>query len=208
MTPPTIFVVDDDLAIRSSISWLIESVSLRVETFASAEALLERLESEPPGCVVADLRLPSLSGLDIQRELNERGSSLPLIMISAHPEIPTAVRAVRLGALDFIQKPFSDQHLLDRVREAVALNATERRYRTRLNEARICYERLTPRERDVMRAIVDGKANKQVAADLGISSRTIETHRRRIMDKMQADSLATLVRFSIMLDVGPSKDEV
>jgi RNA polymerase sigma factor (sigma-70 family) len=197
---PTVFVVEDDEAHRKSLAWLIESVGLRVETHPSAQAFLDALDPERTGCVVADLRMPGPSGLDLQQELIARASLLPMILISGHSEIPAAVRAMRAGALDFIEKPFSDQHLLDRIREALERNEAARKRFERRASLAARLSRLTAREREVMEAIVAGLANKAIAAKLEISPKTVEAHRARIMTKMKADSVADLVRASLEFD--------
>ena len=200
---PTVFVVDDDAAMRKSMVWLIQSVGLRVEAYASARAFLAALTPERRGCAVVDLRMPGGSGLDIQDELIARQSCLPIILISAYAEIPAAVRALRAGALDFIEKPFSDQHLLDRVREAIERNRELSEGVAQRAQLAERLARLTVRELEVMRAIVKGHANKVIAADLGISPKTVEVHRSRVMAKMRVDSVADLVRAWLVLEVGP-----
>jgi len=196
---PTVFVVEDDEAHRKSLAWLIESVGVGVETYASAEAFLEVFDPGRSGCVVTDLRMPGSSGLDLQEELLARGSLLPIILISGHAEIAAAVRAMRAGALDFIEKPFSDQHLLDRIREGIERNCELRQQAERHAQLAGRFASLTAREREVMEAIVAGRANKVIAADLAISPKTVEVHRARIIAKMQVDSLAELVRVSLEL---------
>lgn len=208
---PTVFVVEDDEAHRKSLAWLIESVGLGVETYPSARDFLDALEPERPGCVVADLRMPGLSGLDLQQELIAQKSSLPIILISAHSEIPAAVRAMRAGALDFIQKPFSDQHLLDRIREGLERNRELRRACDHRTEVAARFARLTPREWEVAEAIVSGRANKVIAAEFDISPKTVEAHRARIMAKIQVDSVAELVRVWLYFErevqaAGPTPD--
>ncbi len=199
---PTVFVVEDDAAHRKSLAWLIGSVALPVETFDSGRAFLDALAPAWPGCVVADLRMPGLSGLDLQQELLARRSLLPIILVSGHAEIPAAVRAMRSGAIDFIEKPFSDQHLLDRIREALEHNAQARGEAARHRELTTRFGRLTQREREVMDAIVAGHANKVIAADLDISPKTVEAHRAHLMTKMRARSVADLVRASIQMEAG------
>lgn len=199
--PPTVYVVDDDHAVRESLQWLIESVGLPVETFDSAKAFLTRCETGPVrGCLVVDVRLPGVSGLDLQDQLRERGLYLPTIVITGHGDVPVAVRAMKAGALDFIEKPFSDQTLLDRIREAMDKDEQLHALRARCDVLVERYDRLTNREREVMQLVVAGRLNKQIAAELGLSHKTIEVHRAHVMDKMQADSLADLVRMAVVLE--------
>lgn len=198
---PTVYVVDDDKAVRDSLCWLIESVGMRVETFASAREFLDRCDAgEMRGCLVADVRLPGVSGLDLQENLRRRGLHLPTIIITGHGDVPIAVRAMKGGALDFIEKPFSDQVLLDRVREALTRDERYRELALRHDEIAQRYERLSRREREVMELVVQGRLNKQIAADLDLSHKTIEVHRAHAMEKMEADSLADLVRMAVVLE--------
>jgi two-component system, LuxR family, response regulator FixJ len=190
----TVFVVDDDAAVCSSLRFLIESVGLRVKTFTSANEFLAACSAEDPGCLVLDLRMPGMSGLELQEHLNQRGISLPVIIITAHGDVPTAVRAMHAGAVDFMSKPFSDQALLDRIHQAIEKDARLRSERAVLAGIAARVALLTPRECEVMEYVVAGKANKEIAADLDLSSKTVETHRARVMDKMQAGSVAELVR--------------
>lgn len=190
----TVFVIDDDMAVRESLRWLLESVGLRVEVFANADALLDRVTADSAGCLLLDVRLPGMSGLDLQQVLHERGIDLPIIIITGHGDVPIAVRALKGGAMDFIEKPFNDQMLLDRVRDALERDRQRRAERDRSASVRNRIDRLTPRERQVMDLVVQGKLNKQIAAHLGLSHKTIEVHRAHIMRKMEADSVATLVR--------------
>jgi two-component system response regulator FixJ len=196
---PTVFVVDDDKAVRESLRWLLESVNLRVETFANADAFLERYVDPAPGCLVVDVRLPGMSGLDLQQVLRQRDVRVPVIVITGHGDVPVAVRAMKAGAIDFIEKPFSDQTLLDRVRFAMDLDANQRRDRMEELEVRRRVDRLSSREREVMEQVVEGKLNKEIAEELGLSPKTIEVHRAHVMDKMEADSVAMLVRMVMVL---------
>lgn len=191
---PTVFVVDDDPAMRQSLRWLIESVHLAVETFASAQEFLAAYNPERPGCLVLDVRMPGMGGLDLQAELARRQIEIPIIVITGYAEVATAVRALKAGAIDFIEKPFSDQLLLDRIQQAIASDrqARERRAERAAVAARVA--QLTPRERDVMQLVVAGSSNREIAAELGLSIKTVEVHRARVMEKMQVDSLAELVR--------------
>lgn len=190
---PTIFVVDDDEAVRDSLGLLMQSVGLPVETFDSCQAFLDVYTEERSGCLLLDIRMPGMNGIRLQAELLERQSTLPIIFITGHGDIPMAVEAIKRGAADFIPKPFRDQELLDRV-DKVLNDDRKSREDQQENEAinqRI--DSLTQRESEVMRLMVDGKANKVIAIELHISQRTIETHRARVMEKMQATSFAHLV---------------
>lgn len=197
---PTVFVVDDDEAVRDSLSLLIRSVGLEVESYESAAAFLEDLDSERPGCLVLDVRMPGMSGLELQDRLLQQGTALPVIFITGHGDVPMAVRAMRAGAVDFIEKPFNDQDLLDRIQLALKRQAEERESLEERQQIDRRLGRLTPREAEVMELLVAGSANKQIAARLGLSQRTVEIHRANIMRKMEADSLADLVRMAIVAE--------
>jgi two-component system, LuxR family, response regulator FixJ len=196
--PPVVFVVDDDPAMRDSLRWLIESTGLQVETFADAQTFLARIRPELPGCLVLDVRMPGMSGLDLQSELTRRGIGLPTIVVTGHAEVPMAVRAVKAGAIDFIEKPFSDQLLLDRVRQGIEMDRQERDGRARRTEILRRMSLLTQREREVLDLVVVGKANKEIAATLHLSPKTVEVHRSHVMEKMQASSVAELVRLALV----------
>ena len=201
MSPdPVVHVVDDDAAVRDSLRWLMDSVGLPVVTYASGEALLEVITPEQPGCVVADLRMPGMSGLDVHQQLSERGCELPVILISGHGDVPVAVRALKSGVADFIEKPFSDQELLDCVQQALRRDAENRRRMLHLDELLSRYRTLTPRELDVLRLVVNGSSNKAISATLGISLKTVETHRARVMEKMAAGSVSELVRMTLIIE--------
>jgi two-component system, LuxR family, response regulator FixJ len=195
---PTVFVVDDDRAMRDSLRWLLESVGLTVRTYSTAADFLREYEPAQPGCLVLDVRMPGMSGLDLQAELVRRGAGLPTIVVTGHAEVPMAVRAVKAGAVDFIEKPFSDQLLLDRVRQALGIDRLEREVRHRREEARRRLESLTAREREVLGLVAAGKANKEIAASLGLSPKTVEVHRAHVMSKMAVDSLAELIRVALL----------
>jgi FixJ family two-component response regulator len=195
----SVYVVDDDPAMRDSLKWLLESVDFQVHVFESATSFLEEYGGQRPACLVLDVRMPGMSGLDLQDELVRRGITIPMIMISAHGDVPVAVRALKTGAIDFIEKPFSDQLLLDRVRQALhndqqASETDEVKETIRARKAS-----LTPREKVVMELVVAGNPNKSVASHLGLSQKTVEIHRARVMSKMSAGSLAELVRDCLML---------
>ena len=192
--PQTVFVVDDDDAVRNSLRMLLKSAGVHAEASASAQEFLSSYEVTQPGCLVLDVRMPGMSGLEMQHELNLRGATIPVIFITGHGDIPMAVEAMQHGAFDFLQKPFRDQELLDRVQRALIRDAD---YRARLRQTDRIRERLaslSPREREVLNLVTQGKANKMVAGDLGVSQRTVEIHRAHVMQKMEAGSLADLVR--------------
>ncbi len=189
-----VYVVDDDEAVRDSLALLLESVELPCRTFASAAEFLETHDPDQHSCLVADIRMPGMSGLDLQEELNRRSSTIPILFITGHGDVPMAVDAMKSGALDFIQKPFRDQELLDRIHQALESDEKHREENRELSETRDRLERLTARETEVMHRVVQGQANKVIAMDLGVSQRTVEIHRARVMQKMGARSLAQLVR--------------
>ena len=191
---PTVFIVDDDAAIRFAMQALMDSVNLSHEIFASADEFLEKIGGQRPGCLVLDIRMPGLGGLELQEELIKRGNTLPIIFITGHGDVPMAVEAMQKGAVDFIQKPFRDQELLDRIREALATDEERREAQQHHAEVAGRLERLTNREREVFDLVVTGKPNKVIAYELGVSQRTVEIHRARVMEKMQARSLADLVK--------------
>jgi RNA polymerase sigma factor (sigma-70 family) len=202
---PTVFVVDDDPAMRNSLRWLIESVGLAVAAYATAEEFLERYDPRRPGCLVLDVRMPGMSGLDLQDDLAQRRITIPTIVITGHAEVAMAVRAVKAGAIDFIPKPFSDQLLLDRIRQALDQDRRDREARELESDVARRVSHLTQREREVMDLIVAGKANKEVAAELGLSPKTVEVHRAHVMEKMQVASLADLVRVALLADRAPRR---
>ena len=191
---PTVYVVDDDAAIRDSLRLLIETARLRVATFANSREFLARYDADVPGCLVLDIRLPDSSGLDLQQQLVAEGIAVPVIIVTGHGDVPIAVRAMRTGAIDFIEKPYDDQVLLDRIRHAVDLDIRNRRDRAQRQDILARLALLTPREREVLDGVVGGFANKQIAGDLRISTKTVEAHRAHVMEKMRVDSLAELVR--------------
>jgi two-component system response regulator FixJ len=199
-TDPLVYVVDDDPAVLDAIRLLLRSVGLPSQTFESAAAFLDAFDRDQHGCLVLDVRMPSMSGIDLQEKLQDMGATIPIVFVTAHGDIPMAVQAVKAGALDFIPKPFRDQDLLDRVHQAIAIDTQQRREREGKLSLSARYNALSPREREVLELVVAGKANKVIAADLGISQRTVEIHRARVMQKMGADSLPDLVRLTIELD--------
>ncbi len=191
---PLVYIVDDDEAVRDSLSLLLKAVGLTGQTFSSAAEFLNDYDPEQHGCLVADIRMPGMSGLDLQDELNRRGAQLPLIFITGHGDVPMAVDAMKSGALDFIEKPFRDQDLLDRVQQALAWDKERRIENLKTLAIRERLATLTPRETEVMECVVQGQANKVIAMDLGVSQRTVEIHRARVMEKMAVRSVAKLVR--------------
>ena len=197
---PTVYVVDDDPAMRSSLRWLIESVGLLVRTCGSAREFLDTYRDGEPGCLVLDVRKPGMSGLDLQAELVRQRISIPVLIITGYAEVPLAVRAMKAGAFDFIEKPFSDQTLLDRIRAAVAQDEVARRRRTAREQVEARMRLLTPRERDVMERVISGMSNKLIAAELKLSMKTVEVHRAHVMEKLQAGSLADLIRLALLAD--------
>ena len=202
-----VYVVDDDSSVREAIKSLIRSVGLRVETFGTAQEFLKSARPDAPGCVVLDVRLPGLSGLDLQRELAANGSNLPVIFITGHGDIPMSVRAMKAGALEFLTKPFRDQDLLDAIQQALERDRGARQQRSETAGLRERFDSLTAREREVMGLVVSGLLNKQIAGELGTSEVTIKIHRSQVMKKMSAGSLAELVRMTEKLGIPAAKDQ-
>jgi FixJ family two-component response regulator len=201
----TVFVIDDDPSVREAIENLVNSVGVRVEVFETAQAFLHSKRLDVPGCIVVDVRLPGLSGLDLQRELTTHNVTLPVIFITGHGDVPMSVRAMKAGALEFLTKPFRDQDLLDAIQEALERDRMIRRQRADAAKLRDRFEGLTSREREVMRLVVTGLLNKQVAGELGISEITVKLHRAQVMKKMGVNSLAELARMAERLGIVPSE---
>lgn len=196
---PMVFIVDDDDGVRRAMSALMDSVGYAHAAYNSASEFLQLYDGKQPGCLVLDIRMPEMSGLELQKELSRRGYKLPVIFVTGHGDVPMAVEAMKNGAFDFVQKPFRDQDLLDRVNHAVHHDASLRQETADKDEVLKRWNTLTQREKEVMALIVDGKANKVIAQDLELSERTVEIHRARVMEKMQVRSVAQLVRLSLLI---------
>ncbi|WP_303907953.1 response regulator transcription factor [Thiohalomonas denitrificans] len=200
---PTVFIVDDDEAVRDSLSWLMSSVGLAAKSFSSARVFLDTYAPSRPGCVVLDIRMPGMSGLDLQEQIRKRGIELPLIFISGHADVPMAVRALKSGAFDFIEKPFNDQVLLECVQRAIEEDEEHRRRWAAKADVVGRLNLLTPREREVLDLVVEGASNKVISNSLGVSLKTVEAHRARVMEKLQAGSLSELVRLVLFYGDSP-----
>jgi two-component system response regulator FixJ len=197
---PCIYLVEDDDAVRDSLQMVLESVGHRVEAFANADRFMAAYTPELAGCLVLDIRMPGMNGMELQRKLNELNSILPIIFVTGHGDVPMAVEAMQQGAVDFVQKPYREQELLDKITQALALDEKNRDSLLQRQSILQRMQELTPRELDVMKLMVEGKANKVIAIDLEISQRTVEIHRARVMDKISANSLAHLVRMFMVVE--------
>jgi FixJ family two-component response regulator len=202
---PIVYVVDDDESMRDALDNLICSIGFRVSVFSSATEFLKAPREDEPGCLILDVRLPGLSGLDLQTELKRADIDVPIIFLTGHGDIPMTVRAMKAGAIEFLTKPFREQDLLDAIDQAIRLDKENRRKRAELAELQKRFEKLTPREREVMQLVVTGMLNKQIAYKLGISEMTVKLHRIQVVQKMEADSVADLVRMSEKLGVPSTK---
>lgn len=193
----TVFVVDDDQAMRSSLKWLIESVGMSVEIYDSADAFIRNYYPGRAGCLLLDVRMPGMSGLELQEHFLDHQIKIPIIIITGHGDVPMAVRAMKAGAVDFIEKPFNDELLLESIRNALQLDVEQRNMQTERAEIATRLAHLTPREHEVMDMVTDGRSNKEIAVTLGVSAKTVEAHRARVMEKMKAASLADLVKMAM-----------
>jgi len=200
--PATVFLVDDDIAVRNALALWLAQAGITVKPYPSAQAFLEDYRPEEPGCLVLDLSMPEMSGLGLQRALIEKQCRIPIIFISGHGDIPTSVQAIKAGAVDFLEKPFSKEVLLDRIEEAIAEDRRQRDQADAAASIQARYERLTPRERQIMARITAGASNKQIASELDLSTRTVENHRARVMKKMDATNVAELCQLEAICRAG------
>ncbi len=198
MTNQCVYVVDDDKAVRDSLALLLKSIGLQAKLFESAQDFLDEYSADWAGCIILDIRMPGMSGLELQKKLIELQSPMPITFVTGHGDVPMAVEAMQDGAFDFIQKPFRDQELLDRINRALNWDSEHRSEEQQKRAVQECYVTLTPREKEVMECVVRGLANKVIAMDLDLSQRTVEIHRARVMEKMESKSLADLVRKSLL----------
>jgi FixJ family two-component response regulator len=201
---PTVFIVDDDRGVRQSIQDLVESVGLLAESFATGEEFLKRKRTNDPSCLILDVRLPQMSGLDFQRRLAETGVQIPIIFVTAHGDVPMSVKALKSGAVEFLTKPFRDQDLLDAIQQALQRDRADRERQAEIDDLQERYHTLTAREREVMTLVVSGLLNKQIASEIGASEATVKIHRGHVMQKMQAGSVVELVRMADKLKLSSS----
>ena len=202
---PVVFVVDDDPSIRRSLTNLLRSMEFRVETFTTADEYLQSAQVDAPGCLVLDVRLPGMSGLDLQREMSRFSAPRPIVFITGHGDVPMAVQAIRGGAVEFLTKPFRDQDLLDAIRRAIDLDRHMRHARGELADLQRRFESLSPREREVFERVVAGLANKRIAAELDVTEATVKVHRAQVMQKMRAESVPDLVTMRAKLEAGQDR---
>lgn len=194
MTNPIVHIIDDDMSVRKSLRWLIESVDLEVGCYESANTFLDAFQSGRPGCLILDVRMPGLSGLDLQESMITKNMTIPIIIVTGHADVPMAIRAMKNGAFDFIEKPYNDQYLLDRVQEAIRQSTATHTEDILQQDAQEKIDSLTPREKEVMNMVAEGLSNKKIASRLQLSVKTVETHRANVMFKMKADSLPALIK--------------
>lgn len=195
-----VYIVDDDQSVRHSLNWLLESVGIDTAVFPDAHSFLSAYQPDSPGCLVLDVRMPGMSGLDLQEQLRQRGIDLPVIIVTGHADVPMAIRAMKAGAVDFIEKPYSDQVLLERIQAALESGQREQVRRDRVARVEACYRELTQREKQILDLIVAGRQNKAIAAELNLSIKTVEVHRSRLMTKMQARTLSELIKHALLLN--------
>lgn len=203
---PKVYIVEDDEAVRESLQLVLESIGRKVVPFSNANEFLEAYSMDMAGCIVLDIRMPGINGMELQRKLNEMNSILPIIFVTGHGDVPMAVEAMQQGAVDFVQKPYREQELLDKINQAMTLDDENRAILLQKQVIMEHMQELTPREQDVMKLMVEGKANKVIAIDLDISQRTVEIHRARVMEKLNANSLAHLVRMYMAVESDVSSD--
>ncbi len=202
-TQPTVYIVDDDQATRKSLRWLVETLGVSVQTFHSGASFLDSYDPVQPGCLVLDVMMAGMSGLELQRELNARKIEIPVIVLTGYGDVPTAVVALKNGAIEFLEKPFDGEVLLEQVRKALELDSSRRRERDAGDVIRQRLARLTPREREILKMVVDGLSSKEIATKLGVSFKTVEAHRAKVMKKMEAKSVAQLVKMVVSCtDIG------
>ena len=204
---PNVFVVDDDQAMRNSLKWLIESVGMKVETYSTADDFIQNYYPGRAGCLLLDVRMPGMSGLELQEHFIKHQIKIPIIIITGHGDVPMAVRAMKSGAVDFIEKPFNDELLLESIRNALSMDVDQRAAQAERAEIATRLANLTPREHEVMEMVTAGKANKEIAQTLGVSAKTVEAHRSRVMEKMEANSLADLVKMAVAANIEIDNDD-
>jgi FixJ family two-component response regulator len=204
-TPEIVYIVDDDPSMRSFLTRLVSTLKLRADAFPSAEEFLRKARPDAPACLVLDVQMPGLSGLDLQRELGKVELHLPIIFVTGHGDIPMTVQAMKAGAVEFLTKPFRNQDMLDAIREALRRDRAAHETRAETADLRQRYEQLTPREREVLALVITGRLNKQIALQIGTSERTVKAHRGQVMQKMRADSVADLIRMSEKLNITPAR---
>ena len=204
---PNVFVVDDDQAMRNSLKWLIESVGMKVETYSTADDFIQNYYPGRAGCLLLDVRMPGMSGLELQEHFIKHQIKIPIIIITGHGDVPMAVRAMKSGAVDFIEKPFNDELLLESIRNALSMDVEQRAAQAERAEIATRLANLTPREHEVMEMVTAGKANKEIAQTLGVSAKTVEAHRSRVMEKMEANSLADLVKMAVAANIEIDNDD-